>query len=143
MYIRSTRRQPFEEGMAKVARQIAMLQAQNKNPNIFDVRFRMSLKLEVKGPYRYYVPVFSDVKAVTPEERESFGEVYIKYIQYKQAFASQRTDASAEAEIAAANAVLDSEMTTPEVATVKTTVNQQAAPLDGEYVQGPDGDIRI
>ena len=139
MYIRSTRRAPFEEGMSKVARQIAMMQAQGKNPNIFDVRFRMSLKLEVKGPYRYYVPVFTDIKAVTNEEREAFGDVYIKYIQFKQAFASQKTDTSAEAEIAAASAALDAEMTTPEAPATAAS----AGPLDGEYVQGPDGDVRI
>ena len=136
MYIRSTRRTPFEDGMAKVARQIAMMQAQGKNPNIFDVRFRMSLKLEVKGPYRYYVPVFTDIKGVTAEERETFGEVYIKYIQYKLSMGANRQDASAEAEIAAANEALTSEMAQPESKTTATA-------LEGEYVAGPDGDIRI
>jgi hypothetical protein len=139
MYIRSTRRASFEAGRAKVARQLHMMQAQGRNPNIFDVKFRMSLNVEVKGPYRYYVPVFSDIKCVTSEEREAFGKVYIKYIQFKQAVSANRQDASAEAEIAAASAALDIEMTTPEA----PATTASAVVLEGEYVTGLDGEIRI
>src|SRR5208337_2448420 len=39
MYLRSDSREPFEKGMQNLARVIAMLKAQGKNPNIFDVKF--------------------------------------------------------------------------------------------------------
>jgi hypothetical protein len=134
-YARSTRRKPFETGFEKIARQIIMLQAAGKNPNIFDIRFKLTLKREQKGNFVYYVPEFSDVKAVTEEERLSFGDVYFSYINYRQNNAAQKQIVEAEADLAEANEALTAEMTTPEA---------QIKPLDGEYLKStPDGDIVI
>lgn len=136
-YFRSTRRQPFEEGMQKVARQIAMLKAQGRNPNIFDVRFRLSLKAEVSGKFTYYVPIFSDVKAVTDEERLKFGQVYLQYISYKQAMANSREEEAALADVEATNTSIDAALTN------QLNQTDQSSVLTPEYVADANGEIQI
>lgn len=133
MYVRSTRRDEFEKGMKKVARQIMMMRAQGKNPNIFDVRFKLGLRLETRGNYKYHVPVISDVKAVTDEERLAFGEVYLQYINYQNYMAQKRQEKAMEAEVQAANEAIDASVVT----------DTAPGALDGEYVAGPDGEIQI
>ena len=76
MYIRAKAKQPFEQGMQNVARTIAMAKAQKKNPNIYDVKFKLSTKLVQDGNYKYYVPVISEPKLISPEEAEVFGAMY-------------------------------------------------------------------
>ena len=80
MFIRSDARGTFEDGMQNLARTLAMGNAQGKNSNIFDVRFKLTTKLVTKGKFTYYVPVFTDFKYVSEEERQKFGEIYLQFV---------------------------------------------------------------
>jgi hypothetical protein len=90
MYIRAKAKQTFEQGTQNIARMIAMAKAQKKNPNLFDVKFKLSTKLVVEGQYKYYVPTISEWKFISDEEREAFGAIYNSFIeQQAQINASQ------------------------------------------------------
>jgi hypothetical protein len=80
MFIRSTAKDTFDAGMEQIARMILMRQAAGQNPNIFDISFKLSTKLVQRGKYQSYVPVVSDARFITPEERVQFGAVYTQYI---------------------------------------------------------------
>ncbi len=124
MFIRSKGKDPFEQGMQNLARVLAMEKAKGNNPNIFDVRFKLSTKLITTGKFQSYVPVFSDFKPLTPEQREAFGAVYLQYISQSQRKQEQEAVAEAEAEISTAQAGIE------------------GAVLEGEYV-GADTEIPI
>lgn len=79
MYIRSKSKQPFEAGMQNLARTFAKLKSQGLNPNIFDIRFKMSTKLIKTGALPSYVIDLSDFKAINDEERQEFGEIYMQF----------------------------------------------------------------
>jgi hypothetical protein len=85
MFIRSKAKPPFEQGMQNLARVIAMLKAQGRNPNIFDVRFKITTKVITTGKFSSYVPFFSNFEPIADSERAAFGAVYTQYI-------SQRSD---------------------------------------------------
>lgn len=114
MYLRSKAKQEFEAGMNNLSRVLAMKKAEGKNPNIFDVQFKISVKEIINGKYKSYVPKFSDFKYITDEEREKFGAVYFQF--------------------------LDS-MKKP-VTTNEPDSDQVDSTIEGEYV-GPDGEITI
>jgi hypothetical protein len=80
MYLRSTAKAPFEQGMQKLSRRLVMMKSQGKNPSIFDVSFTLRTKKEVKGKYTFYVPDMSEFRDITPEERAAFGEIYGQFI---------------------------------------------------------------
>lgn len=80
MFVRSTSKDTFDAGMDQIARMILMKQAAGFNPNIFDISFKLSTKLVQRGKYQSYVPVISDAKFISDEEREQFGAVYAQYI---------------------------------------------------------------
>ena len=122
MFIRSDNRGPFEEGMKNLARVIAMQKAKGKNPNIFDVKFKIATKLTTKGKYTYYILKFSDFTPITEEEREQFGAVYLQYVSQTAHKQEAKAVAEAEAETSARNDAI-------EVGTV-----------EGEYV-GKDEEI--
>jgi len=96
MYIRSKGKEPFEAGMNNVARVIAMMKAEGKNPNIFDVKFKIRTKQIQTGKFISYVPTFTDPTPITDEEREQFGAVYLQFIN--QRAKKEQDDAIAEAE---------------------------------------------
>jgi hypothetical protein len=125
MFIRSDNRGPFEAGMQNLARVIAMEKAKGKNPNIFDVKFKIATKLTTKGKYTYYTLVFSDFKPITDEEREQFGAVYLQYISTQARKQEAKAIAEAEAETSATNGSIDASL------------------VEGEYVPGDDKEIPI
>jgi hypothetical protein len=84
MYIRSKAKETFEFGMENLARTLYIGKAEGKNPNIYDVKFKLSTKMIQIGKYQTYVPVFSDFTYITEEEKASFGAVYQSYLISKQ-----------------------------------------------------------
>lgn len=99
MYIRSKSKQPFEQGMEKLARRFVMMKSQGLNPNVFDIGFTLKTRKTGEGKYVYYVPELTDFRAITPEERSAFGEIY-------QSFVARRTKSSeVDPEMEAANQI--------------------------------------
>jgi len=108
MYIRSKAKQHFEQGMQNVARVIAMAKAQKKNPNIFDVKFKLTTKLLQDGKYSYYVPTISEPKLINDEEREVFGAMYLAF---NAKSTQQQLAADEESTIVDAQSTVDSAVT--------------------------------
>lgn len=124
MYIRSKAKETFEFGMNNVARVIAMMKAEGKNPNIFDVKFRISTKQITTGKFVSYVPVFDKPTPITEAEREQFGAVYLQFINQRVQREQAEAQAEAEAEVSESQAKVESSVT------------------EGEYV-GSDTEIPI
>lgn len=112
MFIRSKSKAEFDKGMENIARQLVLARAQGKNPNIFDVRFKLSTKQITTGAFKSYVINIADVRHVTDEEREAFGEVYHSYIANKQRNAEESVIAESEAQVRASNESIDSQVIT-------------------------------
>ncbi len=118
MYIRSKSKQPFEQGMEKLARRFMMMKSQGKNPNVFDIGFTLRSKKTGEGKFVYYVPDLSDFREITAEEKAEFGELY-------QTFIASRSRAT--------NTVLEDE----DVVSVSSeTINAQVTGDIGEVVNG-------
>lgn len=124
MYVRSKAKETFEFGMNNVARVIAMMKAEGKNPNIFDVKFRISTKQITTGKFVSYVPVFDKPTPITDAEREQFGAVYLQFINQRVQREQADAQAEAEAEVSESQAKVESSVT------------------EGEYV-GNDEEIPI
>ena len=124
MYIRGDNREPFEQSTKNLARVLAMMKAEGKNPNIFDVKFKITTRLKTKGKYTYYVLVFSDFTPITDEERTKFGAVYLQYTAQQERKKENAAIAEVEAEVSASNDSIDSSL------------------VEGEYV-GDDQTITI
>jgi hypothetical protein len=92
MYVRSTSKDSFDSGMEQIGRMILMKQAAGENPNVFDISFKLTTKLIQRGKYQSYVPVLTDAKFITPEEREKFGAVYMQYRSVKEVEETQETN---------------------------------------------------
>lgn len=105
MYIRSLQKGTFEQGVQELMRKLRLMRSQGKNPNIFDIRFRLSTKRVVKGKYPSFVPVMSDFKVLTDEERVTFGGIYRDLTQGRRQVG---TDA-----VAQTSAVIDAEVVEP------------------------------
>lgn len=125
MYIRSKGKQPFEQGMQELARKFKLMQSEGLNPNIFDIRFRLSTKSEANGKFKSYVPVFSDFKRITEEERDEFGAIFLEFT------GRNRKQADAEAEAAA------------DVETTVATIDAQVVEPGTESGNVIDGEIMI
>ena len=98
MFIRSKGRETFEQGMNNLARLLAMAKAQGKNPNIFDVKFKLKTKQITTGKFLSYVPTFTDFEFVKDDEKEVFGAVYMQYInQLNRATQQEEIEAEQEA----------------------------------------------
>jgi hypothetical protein len=110
MYLRSKAKEPFEQGMENFTRILLMEQAKGNRPNIFDIKFRIRTRLVVQGKFQFYVPVFSDFRFITPEEREQFGAVYLQYVASKQKKEQDAAIAEAEAEVSTAQNNVDNSM---------------------------------
>lgn len=130
MYVRSQSKDPFEQGLKKIARKLAMLGATTgKNPNIFDVTFKLSTKLVTKGSFKFYVLDISGVEGTTDEQKEAFGVVF------QQFEAAQQRRLSGAAEREAESEKLE------EVAGVNTSIDQAVTGvIEGEYT---DSEIPI
>jgi hypothetical protein len=112
LYVRSSNKEPFEIGMKKIARKLAMIGATTgRNPNIFDVSFKLTTKQVTSGKFTYYILQISDVNGVTDEEREAFGTVYQQFEASKRRAAESAANAKSEQEaqssIDAANNAID------------------------------------
>lgn len=110
MYIRSSAKQPFEQGMQNLGRKFAMMRAKGQNPNIFDIGFKLSTVKKQKGQTVTYLPVLSDHRILTPEERESFGEIYQQFVARKTAAQGGGPGQSA---VDDAQSVIDAEVVEP------------------------------
>lgn len=108
MYIRSKGKAFFEEGMNNVARVIAMMRAEGKNPNIFDVKFKISTKQITTGKFLSYVATFTDPKPITDEERSKFGAVYLQYLEQQKQREQDAATEEAEGEISESQSQVDS-----------------------------------
>jgi hypothetical protein len=111
MFIRSKAKETFEYGMNNVARVIAMMKAEGKNPNIFDVKFKISTKLITTGKFTSYVPLFTDPTPITEVEREQFGAIYLQFLDQRQRKEQTEAQAEAEADISESQASVDSSVT--------------------------------
>lgn len=112
MYVRSQSKEPFEIGMKKIARKLAMLGATTgKNPNIFDVTFKLSTKLVTKGNFKFYVLNISDVEGTTDEQKEAFGTIFGQFNASQERRRNDQAEVEAEAqaqvEAQAANVSID------------------------------------
>jgi hypothetical protein len=83
-YLRSTAKTAFEFGMDNLSRKFAMMRAKGLNPNIYDISFKVTTKKQQKNNVITYVPVFSDFKLLSPEDREKFGEIYQQFVGYAE-----------------------------------------------------------
>lgn len=138
---------PFEQAMQNMARTLAGMtanvKAQNKKiraanelltdvslrtpdepmPNIFDVSFTM---YPIKDGTSWVIG-FKDLKALNPESRKEFGNIYLEYFNSRNQ--GNVVDAVESEDMEAAAAVTETPVTAQEVASV---ISQQ--PVDGEYV---------
>ena len=94
-YLRSSAKTAFEQGMDNLSRKFAMMKAKGLNPNIYDVSFEVTTKKVTKNNLVTYVPVFSNFKLITPEDREKFGEIYEQFVGLAEA----ADDDTVEAEV--------------------------------------------
>lgn len=111
-YVRSTAKQPFEQGMKNLARKLYMMQQQGLNPNIFDVGFKLSTTKVQKGQTISYLPALSDFRIITDAEREEFGEIYQQYVS-RNTKPSASEEAEAAAQIDDSNAIIEGEVVEP------------------------------
>lgn len=111
-YVRSSAKTPFEQGMKNLARKLYMMQQQGLNPNIFDVGFKLSTTKSVKGQTVTYLPVLSDFRIITDEEREEFGEIYQQYVN-RNTKPSASEEAEAAAQMDSVNEVIEGEVVEP------------------------------
>lgn len=125
MFIRSKSKQPFEAGMQNVARTLAKLKATGKNPNIFDIGFKLTTKKIQTGNLPSYILNLSDFRVITDEEREQFGDIYLQYTNRNKAAEDKA------AELEAQNQVADQESSIDD------------AVLEGQYVETPGAEITI
>lgn len=107
MYLRSTAKKPFESAMANLARKIAMMKAQNLNPNIFDISFKLSTEKVQKGNTTSWIPRFTDFKVISEEQKAEFGQMYLSYTQQG---AQEDAEEAAQEQIQTASQTIDSEV---------------------------------
>lgn len=81
MYLRSKSKKAFEAGLQNFTRTFAMAHASGKNPEIFDIGFKLSTKQIMTGKLPSYVIHMSDFRLITPEERVEFGEFHRQFAE--------------------------------------------------------------
>lgn len=79
MYIRSKNKAPFEAGMSVLGKMIYMMQMQGLNPNIFDIKFKLSTAKIMTGAYPSYVLKLSEFTAIDESDQEQFGAIYQQF----------------------------------------------------------------
>jgi hypothetical protein len=92
MYIRGASQAEFEKGMKNIMRQLLTIKASGGNPNIFDVRFKITV---VPGNQKNFVLKMTEFRRLAEEEKATFGPVFIQYTNSK--LATQKQQAKAEA----------------------------------------------
>lgn len=128
MYIRSTGKAPFEQGMKNLARKLYMMQQEGLNPNIFDISFTLSTEKVTKNGTVSWIPKLSGFNLISAEQREEFGSVYKQFVNRKNAPTAGEEEQAA-AQIDEAEATINNAVTGEGPAPV----------LDGEYT----GEIAI
>jgi hypothetical protein len=76
--------------MNNLSRTLKLAKAQGRNPNIFDVQFKIKTKQIITGKFVSYVFDLSSFTFVTPENRAAFGEIYTEYTNQLKAQAQRR-----------------------------------------------------
>ncbi len=77
LYVRSKSKAPFEKGMEQLTRTLLTKFSQdNIPPNYYDVSFTLGTKAIQSNGKTSYILDLSDFQVVTPDERDSFGEVF-------------------------------------------------------------------
>ena len=92
MYIRGKSLVPFRKALeGPFAYTVAMAQAQGKNPNLFDVKFKIRTKQITTGKFVSYIYDLSQFSLINPDERETFGELFLRF-QEQQAQAKTQPE---------------------------------------------------
>lgn len=80
MYVKGKSVKPFKKQMQILGNLFDMAAAQGATPNIFDVKFTIKTKQITTGKFVSYIYDVGNFEFVTPEEREAFGAVYLRYV---------------------------------------------------------------
>lgn len=112
-YFRGTSKQEFDRGLENLVRHLAIMSANGKDPNIFDVSFTLTTKRVESGKTVVYVPVLSDFSGVTPEERQVFAAVFEAYASRGRRNDDAEAEDEAAEEVQSANDSIDSAATGP------------------------------
>lgn len=137
LFVRSQSKDPFEQGLKRIARKLDMLAAiKGTLPNIFDVSFKLSTKLVEKGKYKFYVLQITDVQGIDDEERVKFGAVFNKITEQ---IARRAAYAEAEAtEKAASTIIAEAE------GSIDAAVTGDNNVIEGEYEEtNADGEVKL
>ena len=68
----------YAEALQIIARKCVLMQAKGLNPNVYDFSFKVTLMRS--GTYYVIKVVEGSVGLIKEEEREKFGELYVKYV---------------------------------------------------------------
>lgn len=127
MWIRGASKSPFEAAMKNLSRTLYMMKAKGIDPNIFDVTFTLSSE---PGNQKNHVIKMKNFAAITPEDREAFGDVYLSFTNRRANAQAAEAQQAADAQQAAS---VEEEFNTagpaPAVAPAVAT-----GPIEGEYV---------
>lgn len=121
MYFRSTTKKPFEQGMQQLARVFNKIKVSTgKVPNVFDIGFRLGTKMVPNGKNQSWIPTFSDFRAINDEERSTFGDIYLQFVNRgvqsdEEAQAQAQAASSAEIDRVIDAEYVDTPATTEEI----------------------------
>lgn len=87
IFVTGGSRKPFEQGIQNLARTFAMMKSQGLNPNIFDIKFELSAKLNEKS--KQYNILLANFEPIKDEERELFGSIYRDFVNNRTKAVSQ------------------------------------------------------
>lgn len=107
MFIRSKAKQELEQGCQNISRRLAMMKAGGKNPNLFDIKFKLSTKSIKTGQFTSYVPVMSDFSAITDEERVEFGDIYTSFLAKGEKASNDAAEEQAQSQVDNAGQSID------------------------------------
>lgn len=93
---------PFRTAMQAVARLIALMVAQGKNPSIFDVSFKIYAVPQEKGTY--YTLGFKDFAPVAEDKRSEFGELFLEFTNRRAELQEDAVEQIIDAEVSEAPA---------------------------------------
>lgn len=114
--VRGTSIKPYFKAMQQIARLVALMQSQGKNPNIFDISFKVKGKLPQQGAPQYVLD-FYDFAPINETEKEKFGSIFLDFINSRN-----RSVEPTETELQAQESDLTAEMAQP-------------SPVEGDYIQ--------
>lgn len=80
VYFQGQNKKAFDAYWEKIAWILQQAAQQGKNPNIFDLKFKLSTKQVQNGKYVYYIYEFGEPSVISPDERAEFAVVYEKYM---------------------------------------------------------------